>query len=179
MNFEDHDTGARFRNAWRAVAIARPVVYSLFTFGESNLPYYLIVDSSQPRQPVSVTQGEVKITRPLIITPGSARPELQGFFESHEFDDVVEFLLQRTAAFSHLKFANLHGATQIVSDSVDEVVSRLNHKLDAEDEDRVAILTAPYGWGGVAVLRYAAERVWQSAPDNIQELRERGFLPDA
>jgi hypothetical protein len=26
-------------------------------------------------------------------------------------------------------------------------------------------------------LRYAAERVWNSAPDNIQELRERGFLP--
>jgi len=26
-------------------------------------------------------------------------------------------------------------------------------------------------------LRYAAERVWSSASDNIQELRERGFLP--
>lgn len=178
MDFPDHDAGARFRNAWQAVAIARPVHYSLFTFGESELPYYLIVDAARPREPVSVTQGEVKITRPLIITPDNARPELRGFFENQEFDDVVQFLLQRTAAFSHLKFDNLHGPSQIVSDSVDEVVARLNRKLDTEEEDRVAILTAPYGLGGLAVLRYAAERVWRSAPDNIQELRERGFLPD-
>ena len=30
---------------------------------------------------------------------------------------------------------------------------------------------------GFAVFRYAAERVMKSAPENIQELRERGFLP--
>jgi hypothetical protein len=30
--------------------------------------------------------------------------------------------------------------------------------------------------GGIAIMRYAAERVWESAPGNIQELRERGFL---
>ncbi len=178
MDFEDHDAGARFRDAWQAVEIARPVSYSLFTFGESDLPYFLIVDAAQPRQPVSVTQGEVKITRPLIVTPDNARPELQGFFEDHELDDVVDFLLQRTAAFSHLKFDNLHGPAQIVSDSIEEVVARLNHKLDTEDDDRVAVLTAPHGLGGLAVLRYATERVWQSAPDNIQELRERGFLPE-
>jgi len=29
----------------------------------------------------------------------------------------------------------------------------------------------------MAVLRYAAERVMASGPDNMQELRERGFLP--
>ena len=39
----------------------------------------------------------------------------------------------------------------------------------------VAILA---GLAGLAVLRYAAERIMQSAPDNIQELRERGFLPE-
>jgi len=178
MNFHDDDSGDRFRDAWQAVEIARPVSYSLFTFGASELEYFLIVDSAQPGETVSVTQGEVKITRPMIVTPDNAQPELQGFFEDHEFDDVVEFLLQRTAAFSHLKFENQHSPTQIVSDSVEEVVARLNRQLDTEEEDRVAILTAPHGLGGLAVLRYATERVWQSAPDNIQELRERGFLPE-
>lgn len=178
MDFSDHDAEGRFYSAWRAVAIARSVPYSLFTIGESELPYYLVVDAARPREPVSVTQGQVKVTRPLIITPHNAQPELRGFFEDHEFDDVVQFLLQRTAAFSHLKFDNQHGPAQIVSDSVDEVVARLNQRLDADEEDRIAILTAPYGLGGLAVLRYAAERVWRSAPDNIQELRERGFLPD-
>jgi hypothetical protein len=174
----DFSSEQRFRRAWGAVRIARGVSYSLFTFGESDLPYYLVIDAVKPRDPVQITQGEVKITRPRIITPHSDTPELQGFFEDHEFDEVAGFLLARTAAFSHLRLANLRGPSQIVSDCVDEVVSRLNRHLDAEEEDRTAILTAPHGLGGIAVLKYATERVWQSSADNIKELRERGFLPD-
>jgi hypothetical protein len=41
----------------------------------------------------------------------------------------------------------------------------------------VAILSAPASLSGFAVFRYATERILSSAPDNIQELRERGFLP--
>jgi hypothetical protein len=178
MPFDPIDREQRMRAAWEAVRVARPVNYSLFTFGESELPYWLVEDAPRLREPVRITRGEVKVTRPMIITPDNVRPEFEGFFENPEFDGIVNFLLARTAAFSHLKFDNQHGAAQIVSDSVDEVVSRLNRQLDAEDEDRVAILTAPNGLGGIAVLRYAAERVWRSAPENIQELRERGFLPD-
>ena len=179
MEFGPFDPEDRLRAAWGAVNVARPVHFSLFTFGESDLPYFLIEDAQRPREPVRITRGEVKITRPIIITPDSVQPEFRGFFEDEDFDGIVEFLLRRTAAFQHLKFQNQHGAAQIVSDSVEEVVSRLNRQLDGEEDDRVAILTAPHGLGGVAVLRYAAERVWKSAPDNIQELRERGFLPDA
>ena len=178
MSFDEMPPEHRFRAAWQAVDVARSVPYSLFTFGESELPYYLIVDAKRAGEPVGLTQGEVKITRPLIVTADNARPELEGFFEDQEFGDAIDFLLTRTAAFKHLKLGNVHGPEQVVSDSVEEVVARLNRQLDAEEEDRVAILTAPYGLGGLAVLRYAAERVMQSAPDNIQELRERGFLPD-
>lgn len=177
MSYEADSPEERFRSAWRAVRIVRGVPYSLFTFGESNLPYYLVVESERPREPVSVTRGEVKITRPLIITADNARPEFEGFFERDEFGDAVDVLLSRTAAFRHLRLGNVHGPQQLVSDAVEEVVARLNGTLDREEEDRVAILTAPFGLGGLAVLRYATERVLQSAPDNIQELRERGFLP--
>jgi hypothetical protein len=57
------------------------------------------------------------------------------------------------------------------------MVDKLNRQLDDEEEDRVAILTAPARLGRVAVLRYATEQVMRSAPENVQELRERGFLP--
>lgn len=173
----DSDDEHRFREAWDAVRIAREVQYSLFTFGESDLPYYLVVGARQPGTPVSITQGEVKITRPLIITPDNARPEFRNFFESDEDEGLVQYLLSRTASFSHLRLTNQSSQSRIVSDSVEEAVAKLNRKLDSEDEDRVAILTAPPKLGGIAVLRYAAERVMHSAPDNIQELRERGFLP--
>lgn len=167
----------RLRQIWESVRVARPVNYSLFTFGESELPYWLVQDSDREKTPVKIARGEVRVTRPLIITPDNARPEFQNFFENEELAGMIEFLLARSAAFSHLRFDNRQGPQQVVSDSVEEAVAKLNRQLDAEDEDRVAILTAPHGLGSVAVLRYAAERISQSASDNIQELRERGFLP--
>lgn len=126
---------------------------------------------------VSIRKGEVRITRPTIITPDSFQPEFRNFFDEDGDEGMLEFLLARTAAFSHLRLANESGPARIVSDSVDEAVAKLNRQLDAEEEDRVAILTAPSQLAGVALLRYAAERIAASAADNVQELRERGFLP--
>ena len=177
MDFDSYDPEEHFRTAWEAVGIERSVPYSLFTFGESELPYFLVCRADEPGKLVSLTQGEVRITRPTIITPDSARPEFRNFFESAGEEGMVDFLMSRTAAFSYLKLDNAAGPAKILSDSVEEVVARLNRQLDAEEEDRVAILTAPKELAGVALLRYAAERVMSSAPDNVQELRERGFLP--
>jgi len=173
----EHEQERLFRAAWEAVAIRRPVHYSLFTFGESVLPYFLVLSAVKPGQTVSLSQGAVRITRPTIITPDNARPEFDNFFEDSENERLVQFLLARTAGFSHLKLANSSGPKRITSDSVDEIVNKLNRQLDEEEEDHTAILTAPPELGGIALLRYAAERIWSSAPDNIQELRERGFLP--
>lgn len=176
-DFRGFDAERRFMEAWNAIRIARPVHYSLFTFGESDLPYFLVLDAGKSGQPVSIRQGLVKIARPLIITPDNAAPELQNFFENEEESGFAQYLLSRQASFSHLRLNNLPGGERIVSDSVEEAVDRLNRQLDAEEEDRVAILTAPLPLAGIAVLRYASERVMQSATDNITELRERGFLP--
>jgi hypothetical protein len=173
----EHEQERLFRAAWEAVAIRRPVHYSLFTFGESILPYFLVLSAPQPGATASLTQGTVRVTRPTIITPDNARPEFDNFFEDAQDERLVQFLLARNAGFSHLKLANASGPKRITSDSVDEIVSKLNRQLDDEEEDHTAILTAPPELGGIALLRYAAERIWNSAPDNIQELRERGFLP--
>src|SRR5262245_5198165 len=177
MNFSEFEQQRRFFEAWQAVEIARPVHYSLFTFGESELPYFLVCRGKRPEGTVSVTRGEVRVTRPLIITPDNVRPEFSNFFEADEQGAAADFLLARTAAFSHLKFENEHGPQRIVTDSVEEAVARLNRQLDDDEEDRVAILCAPASLAGFAVFRYAAERVIKSTPDNIQELRDRGFLP--
>jgi len=176
MSF-DLDPERRFRAAWDAVRIARQVSYTLFTFGESDLPYFLVCGAKRPGGTVSVRRGQVKISRPLIITPDNAQPQFQNFFEEDSEQGFAEFLLSRTAAFSHLKLSNQSGPEKIVSDSVEEAVARLNRQLDEGEEDHVAILTAPSGLAGLAVLRYATERVMASTPGNIQELRERGFLP--
>jgi hypothetical protein len=177
MNFSEFEDQHRFRQAWEAVRIARPVHYSLFTFGTSDLPYILVCSARAPQQTVTIRRGDVRITRPLIITPDNVHPEFRNFFENDEEGMLAEFFMRRTAAFSNLQFENQHGPSKIVTDSIEEAVAKLNQQLDRDEEDRVAILCAPNGLAGFAAFRYAAERVMRSAPDNINELRERGFLP--
>lgn len=175
--FDGFGSERRFRAAWEAVEIVRPVRYSLFTFGTSDLPYFLVLSGREADKTVSITRGEVKITRPMIITPENAAPEFENFFEDDEDHNLAQFILARSASFSNIRLHNQSGPKKIVSDSVEEVVAKLNKQLDDEEEDHVAILTAPSALAGFAVLRYASDRIMQSAPDNIQELRERGFLP--
>jgi hypothetical protein len=177
MDFNEFDPEKMFHEAWQAVSIVRPVHYSLFTFGESMLPYFLICGNREGTDPLSVRRGDVRINRPMILTAGNSRPEFHNFFENSEEESMVEFLLARTAKFSNLKFLNQSRQQEVVYDSMDAAVEKINRRLDEDEDDQVAILTAPENLAGIAILRYAAERVFQSAPDNIQELRERGFLP--
>lgn len=177
MSFNEFEQEQMFFEAWKAVTIVRPVHYSLFTFGESVLPYYLICGNREGTDPLSVRKGDVRINRPMILTAENSEPEFHNFFENSDEEGVAQFLLARTAKFSNLKFLNQSRRQQVMYESMDTAVETINRRLDEDEEDRVAILTAPENLAGIAVLRYAAERVFQSASDNIQELRERGFLP--
>jgi hypothetical protein len=180
--FDEFEQFQRFRSTWNAVRIERAVELGLFTFGDSELPYYLVTTSSGKGPAASATmvkvrRGHVTVSRARIITPDTMHPELRNFFEEHEETGLIEFLMSRTAAFSNLKLSNESGPEKIVTDTVEEAVTRLNRQLDDEEEDRVAILSAPAALAGFAVFRYASERILSSAPGNIQEFRERGLLP--
>lgn len=176
--FDPFNPQQRFREAWEAVKIVRSVPYTLFTFGESVLPYLLVCGDARGEGPVDVTKGEVRIARPMIITPQSARGEFLNFFENDDEEGVAQFLMTRTAQFSNLRLENQRGARRTMNEGVESAVAKLTKQLDDEEEDRVGILTAPKKLAGVAVLKFATERVMESTPGNIQELRERGFLPD-
>ncbi len=174
--FDEFEQFRRFRQAWDSIKVERPVEYGLFTFGDSDLPYFLVTSGGKERM-VKIRRGNVTISRARIITPDTMHPELRNFFEENEDSGLIEFLMSRTAAFSNLRLSNESGPTRIVTDTVEEAVAKLNRQLDDEEEDRVAILSAPDELAGFAIFRYASERVISSAPSNIQELREKGLLP--
>jgi len=176
MDFGDYE-GHLYR-LWSSVQIERTSRFTLFTFGETELPYYLILSPETTGDMVTVKQGEIRITRPQIITPGNASPEFSNFFSEREEDGegMLRFLLSRSAAFSNLKIDNTSRSSELVSDSVEEVVDKLNQRLNTDGAEGVAILTAPEPLGWMALMRYAAERVMVSTPGNLTELREKGFL---
>ena len=177
MMFDEFEQEIHFRRMWDSVRIERGVRYSLFTFGDSKLPYFLVTPQASDDDLVKVCQGQVTISRARIITPDNMRPEFRELFEDSEGFGFAEFMMARSAAFSNLKFSNERGSERIVTDTVEEAVDRLNAQLDAEEEEHVAILSAPIGLTGMALLKYASKRITDSAHDNLNELRERGFLP--
>lgn len=178
---EDPEAWERFWKAWEAVQIRRNVEYGLFTFGQSDLPYLLVLVPDERAEGedrlVSVYEGLVKVDRAKILSPYNLPPQLHEFFESSRDASMAQHILSRSAHFRHLRLNNRRKKQETTSDNVDEVVDRLNRRLDADGEDRTAILTAPAAFAGLAVLRYAAERIIRSTPENLQELREKGFLP--
>ncbi len=177
MDYSRFEEEAYLQSLWSSVQIAREIPYGLFTFGDSELRYYLVLKPRQSGDPVKIRQGEIRVSRPLIITPQNARPEFQDFFESVGNEAMINFLMTRSAAFSNLRLSNTSGPEKIVSDQAEEVIDKLNRQLDSEEEDRIAILVAPENLAGIALIRLAAERIVASAPDNLNELRERGLLP--
>jgi hypothetical protein len=177
VNFSDFEDEMRFHELWESVRLERPVHYNLFTFGDTVLPYYFVGTPTEENEMVSLVKGEVRVARPMIITPDTARPEFQNFFDEQGDQGMIDFLLSRSAAFSHLKFENNSRSEKFLSDQAEEVVSKLNKQLDSEEEEETAILSAIKPLAGIALLKYTADRVLSSAPGNVQELRERGFLP--
>ena len=222
MNFEPPDDAPDFLRLWGRIKIVRKTPFTLFTFGETALPYKLVLEPKREGGRVvgrvGVKEGEITVARPTIITPDNAGPRFRGFFEDdddgpsfdpgHGYDDgypntagnltgpagagdddwdggmgdgedgerVVRFLMSRGVKFGDVTLAHRARRRGKSTAGVQETVDRLRREHDEED-DRTAILLAPHGLGGVALVRYAAECIIESAPGNVGELRERGFLP--
>ena len=96
--FDNFEQFQQFRAAWTSIRIERSVEMGLFTFGDTDLPYYLVTSSAKS-QTVGIRRGSVTISRARIITPDSLHPEIRNFFEEHEDIGYIEKLLTRSAAF--------------------------------------------------------------------------------
>ena len=213
MDFALPEDPQRFMKLMGAVDVVRKTPFHLFTFGETALPYKLVLKPRREGGDVGVCEGEITVARPTIIRPGSG-PQFRGFFEDdddgpsfdpgHGFNDgypntagnsrgsdddwdgamgdgddgegVVRFLMSRGVKFGELNLGHRRLRRGRSPRTVRSIVDELKNEI-CEEDDRTAILVAPHGLGGVALVRYAAECVMESTPGNIGELRERGFLP--
>ena len=96
--------------------------------------------------------------------------------EGGEGERVVRFFMSRGVKFGDLDVGHRRLRRGRSARTVRSIVDELKAEITEED-DRTAILVAPHGLGGVALVRYAAECIIESTPGNVGELRERGFLP--
>ena len=170
----DEKTKEKFEYVWKNTEILKVAERTLFTFGDTGLPYLFLARSLTKDTDTVVREGEVTVKRPLVIKPHPDHPIFEGFGEHEE--ELGMFLIQRLAYIPPYKYT--HGSKKIYvsSESIGTIIGKLRRRLEREDNRLTALIRGTADMWEVSVMRYAAEMMIKSLPSNLTELKERGLL---
>jgi hypothetical protein len=154
--------------------IVRLPKQSLATFGTTNIYYYVLTELAEKIN--AVREGKVTAENPKIVTP-SYLINLEGFTESAgEFlNKMIQKYPYEPALF--YRYKNEPKELNIVSDSPEAVIHKLNEKIDREKNTQAAIIKGALEelWD-VSLLKFAYELTEKSLRHNIFELQIRGLF---
>lgn len=169
----------RIREAVRLTEILRAPKQSLYSFGTTNLYYYLVTEpvySEKSRPPETVIrEGKVVAERPKIVTP-LYLSRLEGF--SPEARRYFESVLNEKGTASGLLYTykNEPKELNIVSDPLSAAVAKLNEDLDRRGDPLVSIIKGMDELWDVSLMKFIYEVTRNSLPDNVRQMGRRGLL---
>lgn len=171
----------RIRKAVECTEILRAPRQSLYTFGTTNIYYYLVTEPAyseliDTETETVVREGRVLAERPKIVTPYYLTG-LEGFstdagryFESliHEYGPNAPGLLYA--------YRNEPKELNIVSGHWQSVVEKINAEIDRRSDPMAAIIKGLDELWDVALIRFIFEMTRRSLSDNIGQMGARGLL---
>ena len=171
----------RIREAVEQTEILRSPKQSLYSFGVTSLNYYLVTEPvyaepSGKSQETVIREGKVIAEKPKIVTPYYLS-RLEGF--SPDAKKYFESLLQErgtnTAGLLYA-YKNEPKELNIVSDSLLQVVEKLNADIDRRGDPLTSIIKGKDELWDVSLLKFIYEVTRTSLPDNVRQLGSRGLL---
>ncbi|MCL2706909.1 MAG: hypothetical protein FWE97_01905 [Dehalococcoidia bacterium] len=174
MNEED-----RLLNAIGHTTVLRRPRQALATFGVTNISYYILSHPAYAEQEIGETvvrTGRVIANRPHIVTPYYLS-RLDGFSVDARryFSKLIE-VHGPDAPGVYYTYRNEHLNTDVVSDSIDKVIDRINAEIDERNDPLAAVIRGDDTLWDVALMKFIFEITRASANWNIKELRARGLL---
>lgn len=174
----------RILAAARHTEILRAPKQSLYTFGITNIFYYLVTEPTYSdlfagKSSITETvirEGRVTAQRPKLVTPYYLS-QLEGF--SAEARRYFEAALEKYSASSAgllYTYNNEPKETNIVSGSLLTVVDKLNAEIDQHGDPMTAIIKGEDELWDISILKFIFELTTSSLPDNIGQMRSRGLL---
>lgn len=169
----------RIRDAVRQTEILRAPKQSLYSFGTTNLYYYLVTEpvySEKSRPPETVIrEGKVIADRPKIVTTYYLS-RVEGF--SPEARRYFESVLDEKSNASGLLYTykNEPKEMNIVSGPLSEAVAKLNDDLDLRGDPLVSIIKGMDELWDVSLMKFIYEITRTSLPDNVRQMEQRGLL---
>jgi hypothetical protein len=161
--------------------VLRPPRQYLATFGISNIYYYLLTEPVYAQlldkvDETVVREGRVIAESPKIVTPSYLVNLFEGFEHGREY---AQFILKKYGPHEPgllYRYRNELKEVNILSHPLNEVVHKLNEKLDKEGERLATIIKGVDEMWDVSLLKFIHEVIRNSLRDNIMELGGRGLL---
>jgi len=149
------------------------------TFGSTSFRFFLVTELMDSANQVRVRDGRLDAERPQIITPNYMHEQLlEGFGEKAE--EFLGWLQQNAKDLAILKYGFHFKKTAISEETVhcpiEDVLGRLKEEVDRRADPMSAIIQGvDEGWE-VCLLKFAADMIQQSAPNNLGDWKRRGLI---
>jgi len=171
----------RLLDAVRHTEILRAPKQSLYTFGITNIYYYLVTEPVYSElinniNETVIREGRVIAERPRIVTPYYLS-SLEGF--SLEARRYFRTLLEEFGSDSRglfYTYRNEPKELNIVSDNLLSVVEKLNAQIDKRGDPLAAIIKGQDEFWDVSLIKFIYEVTRGSVPDNLRQMGSRGLL---
>jgi hypothetical protein len=170
----------RIRAAVLRTRILRPPKQTLFTFGRTTIYYYIVTEPVYsdlvPDQETVIREGRVIAEQPKIVTPYYLS-QVEGF--SSDAVRYFEELIQKygpAVRGVYYTYKNEPKEMNIVSDSVLQVVEKLNAELDKKADPLTAIIQGEDQLWDVSLMKFIYELTRHSVRGNLAQMGRRGLL---
>ena len=177
MEIEDE----KIRHAVQYTETLRAPKQSLYTFGTTNIYYYLVTEPAYSELVKNITEtvvreGRVIAERPRIVTPyylsqlEGFSPEARSYFAAlrEEYGSNIPGLFYA--------YKNEPKELTIVSDNLRSVVDKLNTEIDRRGDPLAAVIKGLDELWDVSLMKFIYEVTRSSIPDNLRQMAGRGLL---
>ncbi|HEY98275.1 MAG TPA: hypothetical protein G4O16_08885 [Dehalococcoidia bacterium] len=179
MTIDDYDE--RVEQAARHTEILRHPRQHLSTFGITNIYYYLITepvysDLVDSANETVIREGRVIAERPKIVTPYYLT-HLEGFsYDARRYFDMLLRMHGPDTPGLFYTYKNEPKELNIVSDSWQLVIEKLNKQIDEKGDPMTSIIKGQDDLWDVSLLKFIYEITSRSLQSNIAQLGSRGLL---
>jgi len=171
----------RIRDAVRHTQILRAPKQALAAFGTTNIYYYLVTEPAYSELVKNATdtvvrEGRVIAEKPRIVTPYYLS-RLEGF--SPDARRYFEMLIKTHGPHApglFYTYKNEPKEINIVSDSLQSVVTKINAEIDKRGDPLVSIIKGEDELWDVSLMKFIYELTRSSLQDNLLQLESRGLL---
>jgi hypothetical protein len=171
----------RIEYAARHTEIIRHPRQHLATFGVTNIYYYLVTEPtyseiSNDTNETVIREGRVIAERPKIVTPYYLS-HLEGFsYDARQYFEKLMMMHGPKAPGLFYTYKNEPKGLNIVSDSWQVVVEKLNDEIDKKNDPLATIIKGQDDLWDVSLLKFIYEITSRSVGTNIAQMESRGLL---